>query len=234
MSSFNLSEQTSAQQVERSSFISKVYGWMALALGVTAVTAMVVASSQTLTAIFLGNRIVFYILLFAELGLVMGVTAAINRISAMTATLLFALYAMVNGLTLSAIFLIYTHTSIGTTFLITGGTFGIMSLYGYTTKRDLTSMGNLLVMVLIGMIIASLVNFFLKSTALHWIITYVGVIVFVGLTAWDTQKIKQIGEAGFADADSRQKVAILGALTLYLDFINLFLLLLEIFGKRRD
>lgn len=228
--SFNQAELRLVQ----SSFITKVYAWMSMALMITALAAVYVASSPAMTAAILGNRIVFYVLLFGELGLVMFISGALNRISAMTATLLFVLYSVLNGLTLSCIFLVYSGASIGTTFLVTAGTFGIMSIYGYTTKRDLTSMGNLLVMALIGFVIASIVNLFLQSTVFYWICTYVGILIFVGLTAYDTQKIKEMGATGFQTSEGMRKGAIMGALALYLDFINLFLLFLRIFGGRRN
>lgn len=221
-------------KLAQSSFITKVYAWMSMALMITALTAVYVASSEELTRAILGNRIVFYILLFGELGLVMFISAALERISAMTATLLFVAYSVLNGLTLSVIFLVYSGASIGTTFLVTAGTFGVMSIYGYTTKRDLTSMGNLLIMALIGFIIASIVNMFLHSTIFYWICTYAGILIFVGLTAYDTQKIKEMGAAGFNTSEGMRKGAIIGALSLYLDFINLFLLLLRLFGGRKD
>lgn len=180
-----------------------------------------------------GNRFVFYGLIIAELGLVMALSAAINRISASSATLLFLGYSALNGITFAAIFLVYTGSSIASVFLITSGTFAAMSIYGYATQRDLTGFGSFLFMGLIGIIIASLVNFFLHSEMIYWITSYIGVFIFVGLTAYDTQKIKQIGQAGFTSAEDQQKAAIIGALRLYLDFINLFLMLLRIMGNRR-
>jgi uncharacterized protein len=162
---------------------------------------------------------------------VLGLSAGIGRLAPTTASALFIVYAALNGLTMAAIFLVYTRTSIASTFFITASTFGVMSLYGYTTKRDLTKMGSLLFMALIGLILASLVNFFLKSTALYWIITYAGVLIFVGLIAWDTQKIKRLSTQA-TDETSGRRIAIIGSLMLYLDFINLFLFLLRIFGKR--
>lgn len=229
---------TSYNQAElklvQSGFITKVYAWMSMALMITALTAVYVASSQELTRAILGNRIAFLVLIFGELGLVMFLSAALDRMSAMTATLLFIAYSVLNGLTLSVIFLVYTASSIGTTFFVTAGTFGVMSIYGYTTKRDLTSWGNLLFMALIGFIIASVVNLFLQSETVYWVCTYMGILVFVGLTAYDTQKIKEMGAAGFDNSENMRKGAIMGALALYLDFINLFLLLLRLFGGRRS
>ncbi len=218
----------------QSSFITKVYAWMCMALMITALTAVYVASSPALTQLILGNRIVFYIALFGELGLVFFLVGALGRISAMTATLLFIVYSIVNGLTLSVIFFRFTGSSIGTTFLVTAGTFGAMSLYGYTTKRDLTSIGNLLIMALFGFIIASVVNMFLHSPVFHYIITYLGILIFIGLTAYDTQKLKAMAAEGFETSEGMRKGAIMGALSLYLDFINLFLLLLNLFGDRRN
>jgi len=220
-------------QLAQATFVSKVYAWMGGALLLTGLVAALTAASPALIETVIGNRIVFYALLFGELGLVWFVTARISTLSGVTATFLFLLYSVLNGLTFSVIFLIYTASSIGSTFFITAATFGVMSLYGYTTKRDLTSMGNLLFMALIGLVIASLVNLFLDNTVLYWITTYAGVLIFVGLTAWDTQKIKQMGLADFGTAENMQKGALMGALSLYLDFINLFLFLLRLFGRRK-
>lgn len=215
-------------------FIAKVYGWMAFALALTGLTALWVASTPSISSAIFGNQILFWGLLIGELVLVFAISGAIRRMSASTATLLFLLYSVINGFTMSFIFLVYTSTSIATTFFITAGTFAIMSVFGFVTKTDLTKVGNLLFMVLIGVIIAAVVNMFLKSSSLNWVITIAGIIVFVGLIAYDTQKIKQIGEAGL-DQETEKKLSIIGALSLYLDFINLFLLLLNIFGGgRRD
>jgi FtsH-binding integral membrane protein len=209
-----------------------VYNWMAVGLALTGVVAMATVSSETLSRMVLGNRIVFMILVIGELGLVIGLSAAINRMSAATAVALFCVYAAVNGLTLSVIFIIYTAESIAGTFFITAGTFGAMSLFGYVTKRDLTGMGHFMLMGLIGIIIASIVNIFLNSQGVYWFVTYAGVLIFTGLTAYDTQKIKRIGMS-VSGGEQTRKGTIIGALTLYLDFINLFLMLLRIFGKRR-
>jgi uncharacterized protein len=173
-------------------------------------------------------------LILAELGIVIGLSAAINRMSSSTAMLMFFAYSFLNGLTLAAIFMVYTRTSIANTFFVTAGTFGVMSVYGYTTQKDLTSWGSFLTMGLIGIIIASIANFFFASTQLYWLITYVGVIIFVGLTAYDTQQIKAMAAGGFDGEEMERKGAVIGALRLYLDFINLFLLLLRIFGRRSD
>ncbi|MDX2494791.1 MAG: Bax inhibitor-1/YccA family protein [Desulfuromusa sp.] len=214
-------------------FFQKVYLWMTAGLAVTALASFLMLSSQPAQQFIFGNRLVFYGLIFAELGLVIAMSAAINRISAATATLMFLGYSALNGITFSAVFLIYTNSSIASAFLVTSGTFAAMSIYGYATKRDLTGMGSFLFMGLVGIIIASVVNMFLHSEMIYWITSYVGVFIFVGLTAYDTQKIKQIGQAGFANEEDRHKSAILGALRLYLDFINLFLMLLRIMGNRR-
>ena len=209
----------------------KVYVWMTLALVITGLTAYGVATTPAMRQIFVSSGL-FWVLAIAELAIVFGVTAAINRISLTTATLLFTIYSVINGLLLSSIFLAYTATSIASVFFITAGTFGAMALVGYTTKTDLSSMGKILFMALIGLIIASVVNIFVGSKGLDLIISYVGVLIFVGLTAWDTQKIKNMLLEAPDASESMQKIALLGALTLYLDFINLFIYLLRIFGKR--
>ena len=209
----------------------KVYVWMTLALVITGLTAYGVATTPAMRQLFVSSGL-FWVLAIAELAIVFGVTAAINRISLTTATLLFTLYSVINGLLLSSIFLAYTATSIASVFFITAGTFGAMALVGYTTKTDLSSMGKILFMALIGLIIASVVNIFVGSKGLDLILSYVGVLIFVGLTAWDTQKIKNMLLEAPDASESMQKIALLGALTLYLDFINLFIYLLRIIGKR--
>jgi len=224
--------------VERSlattnTFFQKVYLWMTAGLAVTALASYLMLSSQSALQFIFGNRMVFFALIIAELGLVIAMSAAINRISAATATLMFLGYSALNGVTFAAIFLLYTHSSIASAFLVTSGTFAAMSVYGYVTKRDLTGFGSFLFMGLIGIIIASVVNLFLHSAMIYWITSYIGVFIFVGLTAYDTQKIKQIGQAGFASEQDQSKATILGALRLYLDFINLFLMLLRVMGNRR-
>lgn len=216
-----------------STFINRVYNWMALALMVTGLTAYAVASSETLIYAILSNQILFYGLLIGEILLVGYISGAINKLSSSTATMLFMLYSVMNGLTLSIIFLIYTAESLAGTFFICAGTFAVMSIYGYYTKKDLTKIGNLAFMLLIGIIIASIANFFMKSEMLYWIITYLGVAIFIGLIAYDTQKIKRMYHAGFEEEETEKKGAIMGALSLYLDFINLFLFLLRIFGRRK-
>lgn len=220
-------------EVAVNTFIRRVYNWMMLGLGLTAVISLFVSSSPTMVRLLLGNGFLFFGLLIGELALVWYLSAAINRLAVSTATAMFFVYAGLNGLTLSFIFLVYTQASIASTFFITAATFGAMSLYGYTTKRDLTSLRSFLFMGLIGVIIASVVNIFLHSQSIYWIITFCGIIVFVGLTAYDTQKIKEMALGGFGDEQTEQRAAVIGALRLYLDFINMFLLLLRIFGRRR-
>jgi uncharacterized protein len=194
---------------------------------------MYTASSPALLSIIFGTRWMFFGLIILELVAVGILVSMINKMSATVATVVFILYAIVNGLTMSCIFVVYTEASIASTFFVTAGTFGVMSIYGYTTKTDLTKWGNLLFMGLIGLVIASLVNFFWQNEMLYWITTYAGVLIFVGLTAYDTQKIKRMNIIGNEGSDEDHKEAIMGALTLYLDFINLFLFLLRIFGRRR-
>lgn len=218
---------------EQAAFMRKVFAFMAGGLGATALTALVVFHSEAATRFIFGNRAVFYGLLLGELAMVWSFSSLARRMSAVGAAALFYLYAIVNGLTLSVIFLIYTQGSIAETFFVTAGTFGAMSLYGYVTKRDLTSMGSFMFMGLIGLILASVVNMFLGSPMLYWGITFFGVLIFVGLTAYDVQKIKQLNVIGNAGTDEDHKEAIHGALILYLDFVNLFLYMLRLLGRRR-
>lgn len=210
----------------------KVYVWMTMALVITGFTAYGVATSPGILQAIYSNQILFWGLVIAEFALVIGVSAAINRLSLAMATLMFVLYSVINGALLSFIFLAYTASSIATAFFITAGTFAVMAFIGYTTKTDLTSMGKILMMALIGLIIATVVNLFIKSSGFTLILSYVGVLVFVGLTAYDSQKIKQMLLQAPDAGEGAQKLALLGALSLYLDFINLFLYLLRIFGKR--
>ncbi len=216
------------------SFIQRTYAWMCGGLLVTAGVAYGVASSQTLTNFFTMNVWVFYGLLILELIAVFCFAMLAQKMSAFLAGFVFLLYSILNGLTFSLIFLIYTGSSIAITFLITAGTFGVMSLYGYFTKRDLTAVGHIALMALIGLIIASLVNLFFSNGVVYWITTYAGVLIFVALTAYDTQKLKQLYIVGENTVGGEPKEAIVGALTLYLDFINLFLFFLRIFGRQRD
>jgi uncharacterized protein len=213
-------------------FFNMVYAWMAVGLAVTAVVAFWVSTQPALMAqIFRGPALI--ILFIAEIGLVITISAAVQKINATAATVLFLIYSALNGLTLSVIFLVYTRGSLAGTFVVTAGTFAAMSVYGFTTKRDLTSMGSLLFMALIGLILASIVNMFWANTTLYWIITYAGVLIFVGLVAYDTQKLRYIAAQTGGEPALASRLAISGALALYLDFINLFLFLLRILGKRR-
>lgn len=210
----------------------KVYVWMTLALAITGFTAYGVATSPGIMQAIYSNPVLFWGLIIAEFALVFGVSAAINRLSLTFATLMFVLYSVINGALLSYIFILYTTSSISTVFFITAGTFAAMAIIGYTTKTDLSSWGKILLMALIGLIIATIVNVFIKSTMFNLILSYVGVLIFVGLTAYDSQKIKQMLLQTPDASEGAQKIALLGALTLYLDFINLFIYLLRIFGKR--
>jgi FtsH-binding integral membrane protein len=213
--------------------INQVYLWMTLGLALTGATAFFVASTDSIKQVIFGNQIVFWGLVIAELGLVFVISGLISRLSAAAATGLFFLYSALNGLTLASIFLVYNLGSIAGVFLITAGTFGVMSLYGITTKTDLTKIGNLLFMALIGMVIAGLVNIFIGSSVFSLIISVIGVVVFTGLTAYDAQRIKEMSTAAL-DGESEGKIAVLGALSLYLNFINLFLSLLRLFGSRDE
>ena len=224
----------SSSQVSESNFLSRVYGWMAVGLGVSAFASYWLLMQPGLLKTTVVNPVIMIVLFVAELGLVIWLSAAAVRMSVALATSVFLAYSFLNGVTFTPILLIYTSISVYSTFAITAGTFFFFSVYGMTTKKDLTSIGNLMVMGLIGIIIASVVNIFLKSPMLYWISTFVGIAMFLGLIAWDKQKLKGIHAMGFESGDMQKKVAILGALTLYLDFINLFILLLRIFGKRRD
>tara|TARA_R110002124_G_scaffold77578_1_gene207802 strand:- start:20540 stop:21244 length:705 start_codon:yes stop_codon:yes gene_type:complete len=219
----------------QASFVNKVYIWMGLALTVTGIVAMRVADSGAFMGMFTGtsSAMPFYILLAVELGLVWWMSSRIDSMSSGFATALFILYSALNGVTLSVLFYVYTSASIASTFFITAGTFGVCSAYGYFTKKDLTSLGGFLFMALIGLIIASVVNWFLASSALYWIISYAGVAIFIGLTAYDTQKIKKMSLEVDADSEQGKKGAVMGALALYLDFINMFIFMLRIFGNRR-
>ena len=233
---FELKNLSVDEQLSMSSafpvLMRKVYVWMTLALVITGFTAYGVVTSPGVLQLIFGNKILFWGMIIAELALVIGVSAAINRLSLTTATLMFILYSVINGALFSSIFLIYTASSIATVFFITAGTFGVMALIGYTTKTDLTSIGKYLFMALIGLIIATLVNMFIKSEGFTYILSYIGVLIFVGLTAYDSQKIKQMLLQAPDAGEGAQKLALLGALTLYLDFINLFIYLLRIFGRR--
>ena len=220
----------------QSIFLAKVFNWMFIGLLLTAITAFLTANSKAALELIFGNRLVFYCLVFAELGMVFTLISRVERLSASTATTLFLLYSALNGVTLSAILLLYTMTSIATTFLVTAGMFGAMSVYGFVTKKDLTGMGSFLTMGLIGIIIASVVNIFLGSPMISWVVSAIGVIVFTGLTAYDVQRLTHIGAGGVMDGGevAIRRASIMGALVLYLDFINLFLMLLHFLGGRRN
>ena len=210
-----------------------VYLWMVFALVITGLTAAYVANSPAYISALVNNPVLFYGVIIAELALVFILSGRIHKMSFTSASLMFILYSLLTGVSLSTIFLAYTESSIATTFLITAGTFGTMSLVGFVTKKDLSKLGGILFMALIGLIIATVVNIFLVSDTLGWIINYVGVLIFVGLTAYDTQKIKQMmREYGTDINEQTQKMALMGSLSLYLDFINMFLYLLRIFGNR--
>jgi uncharacterized protein len=219
-----------AQTAERErAFIRSVYAWMFGGLLITAAAALWVVKSESMQQLIFGNRMMPWILMLAELGLVFYLSARITKMSAAAAASAFLIFALLNGLTLSAIFFLYTAGSIVQAFVTSAGMFGAMSVYGMVTKRDLTSWGSFFFMGLIGIVLCSVVNIFLKSPGLAWVISIVGVFVFLGLTAYDTQKLKTLATA----PELRENLAIIGALALYLDFINLFLFLLRIFGNRR-
>lgn len=234
----NYNTLTREQQLEASlafpTLMRKVYVWMSLALIISGFTAYYVATSPMLINLIFGSKIAFYGLIVAEFALVLSLSAAIKRLSLFTATLMFVLYSVINGATLSTIFIIYSQSSIANVFFITAGTFAAMAAFGYFTKKDLSLWGRYLFMGLIGIIIASVVNIFIGSSGMDLIISYLGVLIFVGLTAYDTQKIKEMLMTAPDAGEAMQKLALLGALTLYLDFINLFLHLLRIFGSSRD
>ena len=236
-----LSVQQTQTQVRVNTFIRSVYNWMAIGLALTGFVAFYVSHSEAMLGLLfevVGNQLkptmLFYGLIIGELALVFSLASRVSKIQASTATALFVLYAALNGATLSSIFLIYTQSSITSVFFICAATFISCSIYGMITKRDLTSMGQFMFMGLIGIIIASVVNFFIQSSGMSMIISYIGVIVFVGLTAYDTQKLKTMALTQPADLDAGvvRKGAIIGALTLYLDFINMFIFMLHIFGAR--
>ena len=218
-----------------SKLMRSVYVWLCAALAITALTAMNVASSSELVMAIASNKLYFWGLMIAEIGLVIYLSARIMKMSFLTAALSFAAYSILNGVTMSFIFFAYTMASIAQTFFITAGTFGAMAIVGFFIKKDLSIVGRTLIMLLIGIIIATVVNIFLHSSGLALILNYLGVLVFTGLTAYDSQKIKEMMLAASEQGvtDQTQKLALLGSLSLYLDFINLFLYLLRIFGDRK-
>ncbi|MBP3455120.1 MAG: Bax inhibitor-1/YccA family protein [Alistipes sp.] len=233
-----MNNQVISSQADRQSVVAtlfkSLYMQMAAALTITGLTAYFIASSPELMATIFSNRASVWILIFAQLGVVMWLSSRALSMSMTAATLLFILYSVLTGVTFSVIFLAFTGETIATTFFITAGTFLAMSLVGYVTRMDLTRMGSILFMLLIGVIIATVVNIFMHSETIYWVTTYAGVVIFVGLIAFDTQKIKHIFMSVDSVDETTQKVALLGALTLYLDFINLFLFLLRILGGNRD
>lgn len=228
-----LSQKRTQTEVVVSSFIQSVYNWMAIGLGLTALVAYIVASNETLLRLTYSIR---FFLIIGELALVFILAGRVHKMKASTATALFLFYSALNGATLSIIFIVYTMSSIASTFFVCAATFTACSVYGWITKRDLTSIGGFMFMGLIGIIIASLVNLFIQSSAMAMIISYIGVFIFIGLTAYDTQKLKEMAMSQPAGLDAAvlRKGAIMGALTLYLDFINMFLFLLHILGGSRD
>lgn len=208
----------------------KTYRWMAAGLGVTGLVAMFVASSPAALELIFGNRIVFYAMLFGQLGLVFAFNSVAARAGTAAVATMFVAYAALTGATLSSIFLLYTASSIGAVFFVTAGAFAGLSVVGLVTKRDLSAIGRFAIFALIGLILASVVNIFLASSGLQFLISIVGVLLFAALTAYDTQKLKEI----FASGDVHANMPLVGALVLYLDFVNMFLFLLQLFGRRRD
>lgn len=226
---------SSPEQValEQQRFISKVYGWMAAALAITGLVAWWTATSESMIQFIILNRGVFIFLIIGQLLLVGSLAGWVNKMSAQTATIIFIIYSVLTGFIFSALFLIYTAGSLATTFLITGGMFAVMSIYGWRTGNDLTKFGSVLFMMLIGLILASIVNLFMNSEMLYWITTYAGVFIFTGLIAYKTQNIKNLAGELQEGTDEYNKSAVMGAFSLYLSFVNLFLMLLRIFGRRR-
>lgn len=228
-------EQTSSFNIVFASLMRKVYLWMFAGLFMTALTAMTAAKNSEFMSALLSNHLYFYGIIIGEFALVIYLSRCIMNMSFLTAGLCFALYAILNGLVMSVLFAIYTQESIATTFFATSATFGVMSIIGFVIKKDLSAVGRFLTMLLIGAIVATLVNFFIASSGLSIILNYVIIFIFVGLTAYHTQKIKEtlIAVSQYGDSDSTQKIALQGSLALYLDFINLFLYFLRILGDRK-
>jgi len=227
-------EAGSAVQLQNA-FVNRVFGWMTIGLALTGFVAYFIAQNAAMWIVKYPGA--YLVLALAELGLVIGLTAAIRRISAAAATAGFLLFAALNGVTLSWLFLAYSMDAVTATFFATSGTFGAMGLFGWLTKRDLTGLGSLCGMALIGLVIATLVNMFFPNGTATLVISWIGILVFVGLTAYDTQKLKHLAIAvgdGAIEEETGKKFAVIGALQLYLDFVNLFLYLLRIFGSRRN
>lgn len=219
-------------------FLSGVFMWMGIALAITAITSWLFAGNQELMGLLFNAEtgsmsMLGWVVMLAPLGLVLLMSAGFNRLSASTLLLVFVGYSILMGMSLSFIFYVYTLGSIAKTFLITTGMFGFMAILGYTTKTDLTKFGSIMMMGLVGIIIASVVNMFMQSAQMDYIISFIGVLIFTGLTAYDVQKLKRIGNNASTDGETMRKMTIFGALTLYLDFINLFLFLLRFFGNRK-
>jgi uncharacterized protein len=234
MQPYPVMESTTAASEVQASFVLKVYNWMTMGLAITALVALAIEMVLPgIRLVMLENPFIFYGLLILELALVWGLSAAINKIPSIVAVLVFMAYAALNGITFSIIFLVYSLGSIAYTFFITAAMFGATSVFGFITKIDLSRLGGILMMALIGLIIASVANMFVASGTLDWIISYAGVVIFVGLTAYDTQKIKNMSTGIDSSSEEGGKASIMGALALYLDFINLFLFLLRIMGRRR-
>ena len=233
-----MENHTSTISIERKksaqlSVFRRVYIWMTMALCITGLTALIIANNNDIMYSLLQNEATFWIIMIAELALVFILAGRLHKLSMGTATILFILYSVLNGITMSLIFIIYTESSIAATFFVTAGTFGAVSLYGFATKKDLSSWGSILIMGVLGIVIASVVNIFMGSETLYWIISYAGVLIFVGLTAYDTQKIKEVLLNPNVEVDDNlNKIALFGALQLYLDFINLFMHLLRIMGSK--
>lgn len=226
-----ISDEQMARETQR--FLVMVYAWMSFALVVTGLTAYLIAASPGMIQSFSNNRMMMAGLCIFEVAIVLILVGGIKKISEETAVLLFIIYSILNGFTLSVIFMVFTEESIATAFFVTAGTFAIMSTFGYLTKYDLTAFGNLLFMGLLGLVLATLINLHYQNDEVTWITTYFGVVLFIGLIAYDTQEIKKLVVFGHEGSDEEKKEAIVGALTLYLDFINLFLKFLNIFGKRK-
>lgn len=234
-------QRTMTQDMSRS-FVSTVFMWMFAALGITAATAYLFGTNEAFYSMLIqvtpqgGAKmsILGWIVTFAPFIIVLTMSARMHKMSVQKTIFMYVIYSILMGMSLSFIFWAYTAASIFKTFVISAGMFGVMAVMGYTTKTDLTKFGSFLIMALVGMIIATLVNFFMHSARLDYIVSIVGVLVFTGLTAYDVQKIKQIGEAGINDGDVMAKITISAALSLYLDFLNLFLYLLRFFGNSRD
>ncbi len=232
---YNIGNEQVRQDILRvqQAFLTKVYGWMMFGLLITALSSLYTITNESVLEFVFSSKITFFGLMIAQFGIVIFLTARIQKMSSNMAQVMFLVYSALTGLTLSSIFLAYTAESIVSTFVITSLMFGSMALYGYVTKRDLTGVGQFMFMGLIGVVIASVVNIFMRSDSMSWLISFISVIVFTGLTAYDTQKMKAMAYVMMEGEEVASKGAILGALTLYLDFINLFLALLRLFGNRK-